>query len=87
MQGNIIIQVTLCLTVLTSLQVFAQFHLVMAILFKILFIYLRLCWVFTAASRGYSLVAVHRLLTILASLVVVHMFSGARASVVEALRL
>ena len=68
-------------------QLFAQSPLEMAILLKILFTYLRLRWVFIAASRGYSLVAVPRLLTILASLVVVHMLSGARASVVEALRL
>ena len=66
-------------------QGFAQSPLEMAILFKILFTYLRLCWVFIAASRGYSLVAVSRLLTVLASLV--HTLSGARASVVEALRL
>ena len=44
-----------------------------------LFIYFRLCWVFIAAgfslvsaSRGYSLVAVHWLLIVEASLVVEH---------------
>ena len=37
-----------------------------------------------AASRGYSLVAVHRILIAVASLVVEHRLLGARASVAEA---
>ena len=51
-----------------------------ALLLKIFFIYLRLCWVFDAAcraalvagSRGYSVFAVHQLLFVVVSLVVEH---------------
>ena len=51
-----------------------------------------LCWVFTgahrlslvAASRGYTLVVVHKLLAVVASLVAEHGFQGMQASVAAA---
>ena len=52
--------------------------------------YFWLCWVFVvgfslvAVSRGYSLVGVHGLLIVVASLVVEHRLQGTRASVVAA---
>ena len=67
-------------------------HSKSVLLFLNKFIYLWLCWVFTAAhelslvamSKGYSLVAVLRLLTEVASLIVEHVLWGVQASVVTA---
>ena len=55
------------------------------------FIYFWLCWVFVASffsllvqSRGYCLVAVHRLLIAVTSVVVEHRLEGVQASAVAA---